>query len=100
MLGLAPLANMLPNATRYDAKQTKIAKLYMLRLSELFHAIFIRGKPIWRDQVSNSLISSIRCIFFSSSLIMPSELALHIMVSDNVGALWANGETYINFFLS
>jgi hypothetical protein len=29
-----------------------------------------------RTQLSNSLISSIRCSFFSSSLIIPSELAL------------------------
>ncbi len=30
----------------------------------------------YQAQLSNSLISSIRCIFFSSSLIIPSELAL------------------------
>ena len=34
-------------------------------------------------QDSNSLMSSIRCIFFSSSLIMPKELALED-VSDSI----------------
>lgn len=44
-------------------------------------------KPMWQDQLSNSLISSIDCVLFSSSLIMPSELALHFMFSDIVATL-------------
>ena len=40
----------------------------------LMHAKSILDTLVTQD--SNSLMSSIRCIFFSSSLIMPKELAL------------------------
>ena len=53
---------------------------------------------MWQDQVSSSLISSIDCILFSSSLIMPSELALHFMVSDIVATLvgqWRDSHEFL-----
>jgi len=59
-----------------EARLQMHAPLYHPFLDTPSNALVIVIHVQGNTQVSSSLISSIRCIFFSSSLIIPSELAL------------------------
>jgi hypothetical protein len=63
-----------------------------------FHKLYV--KRARSAQESSSLISSIRCIFFSSSLIMPNELALLGESATRYEESEGRKNTHINFFLS